>query len=267
VVEILGDAEWVGARKRLLDPEFLKPPRNVIGRARKYLETLTLPFPVKSLALVSNELIEKVDSRLQGFKDEFWEEFENIERGYAEAYATAREYLEPRGLFNAADYPLDLRAKYRFEWRFVVLDTPGRTTLISKELYLREKQKFREMMDEARQLAITALYEEFSELTRHMTERLAVGEDGKPRTFKDSLVKNFEAFFETFDARNLFGDERLKEMVDRTRTVLSGITPEQLREFPDFRARIRKDMEEVKNMVDDATINTPRRKLKLDLAA
>ena len=32
-------------------------------------------------------------------------------------------------LYNEADYPMDITRKFRFEWRFLTLDVPGKSTV------------------------------------------------------------------------------------------------------------------------------------------
>ena len=40
-------------------------------------------------------------------------------------FKKARESLGH--LFNEADYPIDVRRKFRFEWRFITMDVPGKS--------------------------------------------------------------------------------------------------------------------------------------------
>ena len=58
--------------------------------------------------------------------------------------------------------------------------------------------------EEAVRLAEQAFTEEFARLVAHLTERLSgVGEDGKPKVFRDSAVDNLAEFFDRFRALNV----------------------------------------------------------------
>jgi len=258
------DPEWVCGKKHLVGPEFLAGPRIVINRARKYLKNITLPFPITSLALVPRDSIEKVDSRLLTVKAEFFREVEKICREYPEAYRLAEENLSKHGLFSEQDYPRDVYRLYRFDWRFLDIRVPGQLKSISPEIYRREMAQFEVLMNEAKEVAIAALFEELSELVERMVDRLGEGEDGKPKKFKDSLVKNFTEFFDNFNERNVFQNEKLEDIVARAKGVLTGVTPEGLRRFSDIRAKIAGEMSGVKRIIDEATVDLPRRKIKFD---
>jgi hypothetical protein len=82
-------------------------------------------------------------------------------------------------------------------------------------------------MEETRELATVALREEFAEIVRHMVERLSGEQDGKPKKFKNSIMEKMGEFLESFGDRNLFDDDKLAELVDQTRDVVSGLSTEE----------------------------------------
>lgn len=46
-------------------------------------------------------------------------------------------------LFRDTDYPVNIRDKFRFEWRYVILDIPNEASVLPPEIYEREKEKFK----------------------------------------------------------------------------------------------------------------------------
>ena len=162
-------------------------------------------------------------------------------------------------LFNDADYPVDVRTKFRFEWRFKTLDVPGKSRLLSPELCERERVKFQALMQETRKLATVALREEFAGIVRHMVERLAGEEDGKPKRFQASMLDKMGEFLDTFSDRNLFQDEKPSELVSQAREVVSGLSTEELRQDGNLRRYIAEEMNELRVAIDGAIEELPRR--------
>ena len=167
-------------------------------------------------------------------------EVEKFIANYEEEREKARESLGH--LFNEADYPIDVRQKFRFEWRFITMDVPGKSGILSPELYEREKEKFQTLMEETRELATVALREEFAGIVRHMVERLSGEEDGKPKKFKNSMMEKMGEFLESFGDRNLFNDDKLAEMVDQARDVVNGLSTDELRQDANLRKYIADEM-------------------------
>lgn len=254
-------SDWLSGRKYLVNPESLSPVKAVVSRARISIDKLALPFPIKGLTLVPKEMLKRVDEGLAELKTEFTAEV----RQFLAQYEFEREKAERNlgELFNALDYPIDVSAKFKFEWRFLTLDVPGRSRILSAEIYEREKAKFQSMMEETRELAMTALREEFNGIVQHMLDRLTGEEDGKPKRFKASMIDKMQAFLATFDDRNLFDDDVLANLVNRAKDIVSDVSAEGLRENARLRKKITTKMAAVKNAIDKAIEDLPRRKIRL----
>jgi hypothetical protein len=194
-------------------------------------------------------------------KVEFETEVEKFISNYEQEREIARESLGP--LFNEADYPIDVRRKFRFEWRFITMHVPGKSRLLSPELYEREKEKFQALMEETRELATVALREEFAGIVRHMVERLSGEEDGKPKRFQASMLDKMGEFLDSFGDRNLFADDKLAELVDQARDVVSGLSTDELRQDGNLRRYIADEMNQLRVVVDGALEDLPRRKIRM----
>lgn len=259
-VSQLGDQDWIRARKFLVNPDKLNGVRAVIGRARCYLQKKALPFPISGLTLIPKDAILDIDATLGEFQIEFWQEVEAFLNIYELARAEAKRNLD--NLFNEADYPIDIRSKFRFQWQFLTLSVPGKNSVLNPALYEQEKQKFLVLMAETRELAITALREEFKGLIDHMVDRLTGAGDGKPKQFKGSMVEKLNEFLDSFGTRNIFQDNELSELVSHCKAVVSGINPEQLRNSDFVREHVAAAMSRIKATVDENLINIPRRKIR-----
>jgi hypothetical protein len=261
LMEKIGNREWLKGAKILVDPDSLSPARSVISKARTHLGKSALPFPIHGLTLVPKETLSRIDEALCGMKQEFEVEVEKFIGSYETEREKARESLGP--LFNDADYPIDVRRKFRFEWRFITMDVPGRSGILSPELYEREREKFQALMDETRELATVALREEFAGIVRHMVERLSGQEDGKLKRFQASMLEKMGEFLDSFGDRNLFRDDKLAELVDQAREVVSGLSTEELRQDGNLRSYIADEMNQLRVAVDGALEDLPRRKIRM----
>ena len=118
-------------------------------------------------------------------------------------------------------------------------------------------------MEEARELAILSLREEFSGMINRITERFTNGHDSKPKVFKKGTINNFYEFFETFKERNIFRDSELTELVGRAEAILGGKSVEAIRSNDQLKQQIRNGMAEVETSMEDI-LSRPRRRIVMD---
>jgi hypothetical protein len=207
-------------------------------------------------------MISRVDKELYRFKSEFDSKIEDFVSRYDELREVAVVYLGD--LFNETDYPVDIRSKFSFAWRFIVLDVPnGNAGVLSPEVYEREKTKFVQTMEEARELAIVSLREEFSSMIKRVTERFTNGHGTKSKIFKNGTINNFYEFFETFRERNIFRDTELAELVDQAEAILGGKTAETIRSNDQLKDHIREGMVEMEKSMENI-LSRPRRRIVMD---
>jgi hypothetical protein len=253
--------DWLNATKKLVDPDSLKPINRVVTTARSYLAGVSLPFPIHGMAFVPKEMIARVDGRLEEFKADFNNAVDDFLGNYETLREVASVYLAE--LFNDLDYPVDVRSKFAFAWRFVILDVPnGNTGILVPEVYEGEKEKFVQTMEEAREMAIQALRNEFADMVSRITERFTTGNGEKPKIFKKGTVNNFYEFFETFRERNIFKDDQLSELVERAQSILGGQSADSIRSNDNIKERIREGMGAVEKEMAEI-FEMPRRKITL----
>ena len=262
ITDMAGANEWLSTHKKLIDPCALKPICKVVNAARGYLSGMSLPFPINGMVFVPKEMISRVDEELDRFKSDFDSEVEAFISRYDGLREVALVYLGD--LFDETDYPVDIRSKFSFAWRFIVLDVPnGKSGVLAPEVYEREKAKFVQTMEEARELAIVSLREEFSGMIKRVTERFTNGHDTKPKVFKNGTINNFYEFFETFKERNIFRDGELAELVSQAEAILGGKTAETIRSNDQLKEQIRNEMAEVEKSMEDI-LSRPRRRIVMN---
>lgn len=253
-------SEWLRGSKNLVNPELLGPVRKVASRARDEIKKHSLPFPIHSVYLISKEALTKMDQKLQEYKDDFWEKVRDFEAVFEVAKEEAMGYLED--LYNESDYPQDITRKFGFEWRFLTLDVPGKSTLLPPEIYEREKEKFQSMMDETRELAINALREEFGRIVTSLSDKLNK-DTTQPKVIKGSMFKRLQEFLEAFGTRNIFEDDILVELSDQARNLIEGVSSGGVKPNEIMLKKIRNQMNHLKSAIDDAIEDMPKRKIRM----
>ena len=259
-MSVVGNTEYLSGGKSLVNPEAFKEIRAVVTKAKAYVKALGLPFPIDGIHFVPKQLIVDIDEYMTGCKQEFEEAVRLFTLKFEDLKWDARKYLGSH--YDPKDYEIDLEKKFSFSWQFVILGAPDQGVL-PVELYKQEVQKFKNLMQEASEMAVDALRVEFSDLVTHMVERLTPSEDGKKKVIKDSVVENIYSFFDLFEKRNIFQDETLKEIVQQAKAVIGGVKPEDLRVDESLRTALRDEMEQVKRNIDEAIVPASGRRIKL----
>ena len=260
-MEKIGQSEWLKGRKFLVNPELLGPIKTASHQARNTVQKHTLPFPITSLYLIPKESLGIVDEALEGFKERFWGRVND----FVDQYDLAREEAQTvlGDLFNETDYPEDIATKFKFDWRFLTLDIPTKSKILTPAIYNREKEKFEAMMEETRQMATEALATELGEIVQNLTDRLNGNGNGKGRSINSAMLNKIRDFFDAFETKNLFDNEKLNELVAQAHAVVDGISPYGIKYNEVMRKRITASMSDLKETVNSVIQDLPRRKIRL----
>jgi len=265
IMERVGEnSEWLRGRKFLINPEHLGPLHTTTHQARDVVKQYSLPFPITGLYLIPKDSLGFIDERLTYHRAKFAEKVEAFLGCYDLAREEAKKHLG--SLFNEADYPIDIRSKFRFEWRFLAIDLPGKGKVLSPEIYEREKKKFEEMMEETRTMAAITLREEFSDIVNHLVGRLN-DKGGHPKAVKSGMFNKLHEFLDDLTTRNIFDDKQLTELAQVAKDTIGGVSPYGMNYDQNMRNKIKTAMSTLKTAIDESIEELPRRKVRLALAA
>lgn len=224
---------------------------------RSYLEN--------GLFAVKLDMVDEIDGFLREANEALKQEFiPMLQADYEDAKERSRTDAELGRFYREEDYPTkkELAGLFSFEWRWITLEVAKD---LPPEIRKREIAKMKQAISEAQAEIVLALREGFGEVVRRMIERLGKEDDGTPKKFKDTLVENFNNFFDTFDARNLMNDAELAAVVTNAKSILRGIAPEALRKNMTLRGNVQQEMISVKTIVDELIKDAPvRRKLNFE---
>lgn len=256
------NSDWIKGRKFLINPELLGQIKTAAHQARNKVRRYALPFPIQSVQLVPKEYVSTIEEILQYQQARFWEKVDEFEGMYAQAREEAKEVLG--NLFNETDYPVDIRRKFKFGWQFLALQVPSQASILSPEIYEREKEKFENLMHETQDLCMQALRSEFAGLLQELTEKLGSNGDRPKKIVANSMFNKLNEFFSEFQTKNIFEDEELTQLAEQAKQVINNVSPSSLKYNVQARDQIKSEMQQLQEAVEQSIIDLPRRQIRLD---
>ena len=257
----VGNVDFLRGRKLLLAPESTALIKQHIGKARNYLRKISLPFPIKGCVLVPKKLIPEIQEHLKEIEWHYNSAVEDFLYWYPQTVKDAKESLGE--LFDECDYPTQeaVKNKFRFQWRYITIG-PSVSRVLPPSIYKEEVKKFRELMEQARSEAITALREEFVDLVSNIADKLQNHDDGRPRRLRDAAVENLKQFLDNFSSRNIFEDAQLAELVEQCRGIITNTNANAIRGNTQVREEVHLQMEKILAGIDASLEDLPRRRLR-----
>ena len=251
------ETDWVSGYKRLIKNERLQPINSVITEIRNYVWDISLPFPIKSVNFVSNEITVEADIKLRAYTKMLKKEVNLFAKDYDKWILESEKALKKDGLFDKESYPMNVRNRYFIEWRWFDMTIPSGVT---DEMYQVESNRIQKMMDDTRHNCIIAMREGFGELVTHLSDTMNGKASGEKRRVRPEALDKFEKFFDTFKYKNIFCDSQLQEMVAQAKDLLADVTPKDLRNDLSLSQLISTELNGIKEEITNAT-ETYKRKL------
>jgi hypothetical protein len=259
------DQNSVAASKELIDSKEFDAIVSLDNLIRNEISRLALPSHFRAgIYLVPIATVEKIDEMIRKYKEMRMELIEKFLASYKQSVIDAQNRLG--GLFNINDYSSmeAIRESFQVNYSYLDLGLPKNLGTISNEIFQREQAIFNEKMVTAANEIQAGLRQAFKDLVDHMADRLKPGDDGKPKIFRDSLVKNLADFLETFKYRNITDDNELSGLVDRAKELLRGKNADVLRNSETFRDEVSKGLNDIKSSLSSMVVDAPRRKFSFD---
>lgn len=253
------DSKLLTAGKRLIDVrhERFKALTAIKTRVASYWRGLTLPYVESGVRLIRQNDLGSFIETMERFREELHKAESELNAVYDRVLADARQRLGR--LFNADDYPPEIRGLFDVEWDFPSVEPPAYLMRLNPDLFRQEQERVTHRFEEAVQLAEQAFIDELAKLVSHLTERLTG--DGEPKIFRDSAVTNLTEFFQRFQKLNVRSNAELDGLVEMAQELVSGVTPQALRENAGLRRQIATAMNQVQTELDDLMIAAPRRRI------
>jgi hypothetical protein len=255
------DSRTLSAAKRLFDtshPSF-RAVSAIKTKAGALWKGMSLPYIDPGVRLLRRDDVSAFDSNMSTIQYELSEAVVEFDQCYTELVDQAR--LQLGHLFDPADYPTTLSDLFAITWDFPSVTPPSYLRSVNPELYQQECRRVQAKFGEAVQLAEQMFAEELSQLVSRLAERLSGSVDGKPKVFRDSAIENMSEFFTKFQRLNIRSNDDLDQLVENARNIVSGISPQDLRDQAGLRGRVAQSLTVVKTSLDQLMTDRPRRNI------
>lgn len=167
-------------------------------------------------------------------------------------------------LYDPEDYPTakEVEDSFYFNYKFKMFGTvPPELQQLDGEIYEEERQKMAAHMQDLAEESAGFVRECFAELLTHLGDRLTPDADGKEKVFQKTTVTKLTQWLENFPALNsALNDAQLAPLVEQARAMMTGVTPEKLRNSESFRRRVSEQIQAISKQVE--VIRRPTRKFK-----
>lgn len=214
------------------------------------------------------QLVEKLLSIYDQLKDEAKKRSQHTVAQMTDRYALSAEQAGHLldTLCDEDQYPTpqEIRDKFGVTLRYYDCSVPQRLAKVNSELHKAAVAQFNQDVAALYDEVKAALRESFAKLIGHLVERLTpVAPGEKPKVLRANMLDGLNDFLTTFEARNLVNDSQLMELVTKARSVLKGISVEDLKNQPALRDKIKTHMDGVITTIDQNLQVKAKRKIKL----
>lgn len=239
--------DWVRATKNLINREHLSAIYSKINEARMVIETAANPFPITGVHFLHYDRVQEVNTTLLKLKADLDELKKEFGKNLAAYIAEARQILEPDGLFNPQDYPVEIENSFSISWRFFTLAIP---TQLKDDIKQQESNNFSKLMEETQKLAVQTLRNGFAEIINDLTATLSGKIDGEKKRMNQGKIEKVAEFLQTFKRKDLFGDKDLEELIVKANDLVDGLNFKDLRKDEDLASVLNAELGDIKTVLD-----------------
>jgi len=265
-VDTDADRRLLRLSKTILDCQELQAIAQLDTAIRAYVQSRCLANVLfrPGIYLLPETLIPEVDTRLQQFADQRAQLVDTLCAGYASEQEQIRIALG--SLYDPLDYPAPeaFRACFGMDLQYLTVSVPRLLERVSAQLFAREAEKAQIQVTEVARRVEDALLAGLKETVDHLVDRLTQGPDGKPKTFRASLLDHARDFFTVFKERNLTGRLDLNELAEQAQQILAHVDAPALRQSDTLRSDVGKGFREIQTQLDAAIIPRPIRQIRFD---
>lgn len=242
-------------KKLLGDCAELDAVQKFAANARNAHYAMTMPWSDLGMRLCpTNKYIDQngYERTMTGLQTEFFRLTEAFLNAYE--WEIQNSQLKLGSLFNAEEYPSRESIASKFKFRFVAIPLPdaGDWRLdIGNEAAATMREQYEKFYGEQLTKAMNDVWERAHEALTKMSERLDYADDTTKKVFRDTLVTNVQEIVDLLGSMNITDDPVMAEAHKRLDAAMQGITPDALREDPYLRAQTKRQVDEVKKIINN----------------
>jgi hypothetical protein len=239
-------------KKLLGDCAELDAVQKFTANARNVHYACTMPWSDTGLRLLPTAQYFKYHGEMTALQTEF----ERLVRVFLDAYdwEISNAQLRLGSLFNADEYPTadSLTAKFRFRMNYMPLPSAGDFRIdIESETKQVLASQYESYYTKQFESAMADVWHRAYESISKMSERLDYAGTTDRKVFRDSLVDNMHSIIDLLGACNVTSDPTMADAQRRLDQALRGVTPDALREDAYLRAQTKRQVDEVKKIINN----------------
>ena len=245
---------------KLEDKSLIHAMNSLRGRAKSYVNGISIPFPVYGLSFIRKQDIQECHIRLNSIEQQIKEAFED----FCEVYPDLEKQFsqDHPELYDPAKYPTVayLKSHFRCKHSFRQFTVPDQEmSLLSPEIYQEEMQKFKDEMQEVKDMTLDVCKKEMVKKIDSLKKQCA------DDTINTATVNAVNDFLEKFD--NLYSDfideKQIKKLISDVKEYMSGTEADYLRADDSFRKLVGDKMSEVSNSLQAIPDKKAKRRIEL----
>lgn len=241
-------------KKLLGDCAELDAVQKFAANARNAHYAMTMPWSDLGMRLCPTK--KYIDSAgYERTMTELQTEFFRLTEAFLNAYdwEIQNAQLKLGALFSSDDYPSRDSLAAKFKFRFVAIPLPdaGDWRLdIGNEAATAMREQYEKFYGDQLREAMSDVWKRAHEALTKMSERLDYADDTTKKVFRDTLVTNVQEIVDLLDTMNITADPAMTEAHKRLDAAMQGITPDALREDAYLRAQTKRQVDDVRKIID-----------------
>lgn len=235
--------------KALFSQKDIKPLTQAMTRARTLFNELTLPYDDSYRIMPSKNYFEFVEAMAPLSRD-----FDTKKQEFLREYHTIQQRAahDLGGLYNDLDYPpvqmLENRINFTIESSVIpsmtAFDelaglTPEAIEDLKKQAYEGQQKKVEQALQDLFQRLFQSLHKAAVKLS---------DEDG---VFRDTLLSNINGALEAVETLNLTNNQELIALANEVKTVIEGLSPDDLRQDKELRKQKVEETKKILNKMNE----------------
>lgn len=267
-VETTANKNLVTLSKRLFKSDTYQRITRIQNQARSYVLSRAIETGLRgAVYALPTAFVSEVEDKLSEYVKAMKNEVATLCGEWPELIeVTAREQLGD--LYRESDYPTvgQVAQSFGIEWSYLATDVPGELADISSGVFKREREKLEKEFEKATQYTKAIMRRTCLEFVTAFHGQLQPVDPTakKKRPIHSTTLNKLVDFMETFSVRNLSGDEQMVEAITTMKSLLSGVTVNQLRSSESFRGCIESHISDAVLDIGKLVEDCPVRQIILD---
>lgn len=238
-----GDQAGVKVYKSIVAAEALDAIEAIANEARAEHRKRTVPWQYDGPGAIAAAGFQGYKKKMQELEAAFYRAVDRFVTCYADEREAAKAYLG--SLYNASDYPDDVRGKFSFS--VIAEPMPQSSDFRIAGLSQTDADAIARDLDKRRAAALESAnktaWDRIADTVRKLQTKVrdykpAEGDGKASGVFRDSLVDNLREIVAMIPSLNVTNDKELESIAATVDTELCGYTASNLRDSADVRADV-----------------------------